>query len=183
MAVFDEADPERPNRLDWQILRNGAVTLYFDAKVLEEACIWFQEHHYRLYRFDGTQWKTPDDFYDAARGILGLPEYCGNNLDSLRDCLWSIGVPQEGGAILVFSRFDAFWQQWRTFSFDLLDILEEQSRKFLLFGQRLIILVQSDHSNLSFQPVGARPVLLNPTESFIKMKQNLKLREDRKHRR
>ena len=104
MAVFDEADPERPNRLGWQILRNGAVTLYFDAKVLEEACVWFREHHYRLYRFDGTQWKTPDDFYDAARGILGLPEYCGNNLDSLRDCLWSIDVPQEGGAILVYDR-------------------------------------------------------------------------------
>lgn len=174
MAVFDETDPERPNRLDWKILQNGAITLYFDSHVLEEACIWFREHDYRLYLFDGTRLKTPDDFYAIAKDILSLPEYCGGNLDSLRDCLWSLDVPQEGGTVLVFSRFDVLWQRWRTFSFDLLDLLEEEARRFLLFGRRLIVLVQSDHSNMSFQPVGARPVLLNPTEALMKMKRSQK---------
>jgi hypothetical protein len=92
------------------------------------------------------------------------------NFDAFADCFWDIDIPQEG-AVLVFSRFDAFWQRWRTFAFDLLDLLERRSRSCLLFGKRLIILVQSNHANISFQPVGACPVLLNPTEELIRMKQ------------
>lgn len=105
MAVFDETDPEWPNQLDWKILQNGAITLYYDSGILREARTWFCEHHYRLYMFDGTQWKTPYDFYDTARDVLGLPDHCGSNLDSFRDCLWSIDVPQEGGAVLVDAPF------------------------------------------------------------------------------
>jgi len=44
MAAFDEADPQRPDQLDWKILQNGAISLYFDHNVLHEACTWFRNH-------------------------------------------------------------------------------------------------------------------------------------------
>ena len=42
--------------------------------------------------------------------------------------------------------------------------MEEISRGFLLTGQRFIVLVQSNDTKLTFDPIGARPVILNPTE-------------------
>jgi len=48
----------------------------------------------------------------------------------------------------------------------VLDIVEVNSRRFSLFGRRLIALVQSDDPSLSFDPVGARPVVWNPREMF-----------------
>jgi len=174
MAVFDEADLQRPDQLDWKILQNGAISLYFDRKVLHEACTWFRNHGYQLYLFDCTQWKTLENFYKAAKDILNLPEYCGGNLDSFRDCLWSIDIPQESGAVMVFTGLETFYRRWQDFSFELLDILEKQSRDFLLFGRRFIVLIQSNHPNLSFQPVGARPIVLNPEEQEIHLRNLLK---------
>jgi RNAse (barnase) inhibitor barstar len=174
MAVFDELDPERPNRLDWKILRDGAISLYFDSNALEEACAWFCEHNYHLYMFDCTQWRTQKDFYDAAITILHLPDYCGDNLDSIKDCLWSMEVPQEGGAAIIFSRFDILWQQWPIFSSNLLDVLEEQSRGFLLFGRRLIVLIQSDYPDISFQTTKIRHIALNPAEQLMRTREVLK---------
>lgn len=173
MAVFDKLDREMFNRLDWNILKNGAISLYLKPSILETDCVWFREHDYHLYFFDCTQWKTQEDFYDAAKITLHLPDYCGGNLDSFNDCLYSIDIPQEGDAVIIFSRFDAFWQRWRTFSAEILDIFEKHSRQFLLFGCRLIVLIQSDHPNISFQPLGACPVLLNPTEQLMKMREDM----------
>jgi RNAse (barnase) inhibitor barstar len=164
MVLFDRADPERPNRLDWQILLNGAISLYVSQIALEEACQWFSEHGYQIYRFDCVQWKTEEAFYAEMRETLNLPDYCGGNLDSLGDCLTDIAIPYDGGAILVFDRFGVFAKRHPRLAQGLLNIIAINSRQLLLTGYRLIALVQVDDQNMTFEPVGACSVLLNPVE-------------------
>ena len=171
MGLFEMSDPETFNQLDWKILKNGAISIYLKPNILEEACTWFHEHNYRLYFFDCTQWKTQEDFYDAARKVLNLPDYFAGNLDSFNDCLYSVDILKKDDVVIIFSRFDVFWQRWRIFSAEILDIFERHSRYFLLSGRHLIVLIQSDHPNISFQPLGARPVLLNPGDRLIKIRE------------
>jgi RNAse (barnase) inhibitor barstar len=164
MAAFEQTDTERLKRLDWQILLNGANSLFRQRIVLDEACKWFDEHRYLTYRFNCTQWTTEEAFYASVRETLNLPDYCGGNLDSLSDCLIDIVIPNDGGAIFVFDHFNAFVKRYAQLAQGLLDIIEINSRRFLLTGRRLINLVQLDEPQTSFEPVGACPVLLNPIE-------------------
>jgi hypothetical protein len=41
MAPFSETDMDR---LDWQLMQNGAVTLYFQTAILEEDLASLREH-------------------------------------------------------------------------------------------------------------------------------------------
>lgn len=164
MAVFDRSKPPGPLQLDWGILLNGAISLFVKHDSLEEACQWFFEHQYQLYRFDCTDWKSERDFFDIVYSVLNLPAYCGRNLDAFDDCLIDLDVPYEGGAVLVFFRFDKFAGRCPEFAQDVLDTIEKTSRKFLLTGLRLIALVQSNDRHISFQSVGACAIVLNPWE-------------------
>jgi RNAse (barnase) inhibitor barstar len=164
MAPFARSDSERPNRLDWQILLNGAISLYINQSTLEDASAWFREHQYHIYRFDCRTWKTEETFYEDVRETFTLPEYCGGNLDSLNDCLGEIAIPYDSGAACIFFRFDTFARRYPQLAQGLLEIVEVNSRRFLLFGSRLIALVQSNDPKITFKPVGACPVLLNPVE-------------------
>ena len=49
MAHFSEHDTDR---LDWQLMQNGAVTLYFLMAVLESDLAWLRQHGYRIQTID-----------------------------------------------------------------------------------------------------------------------------------
>jgi hypothetical protein len=46
----------------------------------------------------------------------------------------------------------------------MLDIAQAASRSYLLFGHRFLVLVQSDDSQIEFEPLGAVPVNWNHRE-------------------
>lgn len=157
MAVFTQANM---HQLDWLILRDGPIALYFNEREMEEACHWFENHVYRVYRFNSIMWASgKEDFYETIGQALSFPNYCGHNLDSFRDCLSYVEVPQEGGIVLTFLQFDRLANRFPKFAYSVLDIIAEISRFNLLLGQHLIALVHSGDQKLSFQPVGACPIV------------------------
>jgi hypothetical protein len=85
---------------------------------------------------------------------LFAPGYYGRNLDALNDCLSDIGIPEEGGRVLVFNRYDSFAANNPHVAWSVLDLMEINSRRLLLFGRRLIILVPSEDPGISFDSVG-----------------------------
>jgi RNAse (barnase) inhibitor barstar len=164
MSAFEVSDLERFQRLDWTILQTGAISLYWKQDILEEACRWFRDNQYVIHNFDCTQWKSEEDFHTEVSLTLGFPEYYGCNLDAFNDSLSCIEIQTKGGMVLVFHRFDTFARTFPRAAYIILDIIECNSRGFLLTGQRLIALVQSNDPEISFDPVGARPVAWNPKE-------------------
>lgn len=151
-------------RLDWSILVNGAISLYFRQDVLLEDIVWFKQNGYLVYRFDCSKWLSKELFHSDLMDVLPLPDYYGKNLDALNDCLIELDIPEEGGCVLQFIRFDLFAARMPNIAQDTLDILETTSRRFLLLGRRFIGLVQSDNPRISFDPVGACAVSWNPKE-------------------
>ena len=50
MATFSENDADR---LDWELMQDGAITLCFQMAGLEQDLSWLREHGYRILTIDG----------------------------------------------------------------------------------------------------------------------------------
>jgi RNAse (barnase) inhibitor barstar len=164
MTSFQRNNPEEWERLDWRILLNGAISLYFHQEVLSQDIEWFKQNGYQVYSFDCAKWISEEAFHLDLKRTLPLPDYYGKNLDALNDSLIDIDVPTTSGCVLQFMRFDLFAERMPSVAQAVLAIIERTSRHFLLTGQRLIAVLQSNDPRISFQPVGACPVMWNPKE-------------------
>jgi RNAse (barnase) inhibitor barstar len=151
-------------RLDWRLLQNGAISLYFRREALDPDVAWLREHGYRVEEFDCLVWADEQAMHSAFATTLSFPDYYGMNLNAMNDCVSDLDVPVDGGLVLVFRRFDHFASHHRKVAQIVLDVLADNARRFLLFGRRLVILVQSDDPRISFEPVGATAVGWNPKE-------------------
>lgn len=152
MAVFHGDDF---NRLDWRLLQNGAISLYCQLPILQEDVAWLVNHGYLLHEFDCTTWVSQSDFHDALSATLKFPDYYGRNIAAFNDCLGDIEIPEEGGTVLVFHRFDRFAAYESEFAEWVLDDIQQNSRRLSLWGRRLLALLQSDDPRLQCRPVGA----------------------------
>jgi len=163
MAAFRD-DPEEWQRLDWQILQNGPVSLYHSPAVLADDLGWLRSHGYKLDEIACAHLSSEGEFHEVAAQALAFPDYYGQNLNSLNDCLSDLDVPPNGGRALVLQRYDAFSRYEPGVAQQILGILAVNSRRFLLTGRRLIVLVQSDDPNVQFTAVGACSVTWNARE-------------------
>jgi RNAse (barnase) inhibitor barstar len=158
-------DPADRARVDWAILQSGAVGLYHRHPVLTEDRAWLAAHGYRVYDLDAARWATAADFHADVRRALALPAHYGANLAALVDALGDPPLATQPLVAIVVRHFDAFARRERTFAQHLLGAIEDASRQALLFGRRLVALVQSDDPRIRFDRVGERPVCWNPKEA------------------
>jgi hypothetical protein len=162
MAVFHiPADSER---LDWRLLQNGPVTLYHRLEILAEDIAWLRQHGYEVHQFHCADWPSEDAFHADVSQKLSFPDYYGRNLHALNDCMSDLPVPDAGGTVLQFNRFDLFVAGFPEFAWNILDIAAHNSWWFLMQGSRLITLLQSDDPRLKFERVGGHSVLWNTRE-------------------
>jgi hypothetical protein len=173
MTAFDAgagagANPDADRAL--RLLANSPVTLYRRRPLLASTVEWLSTHDYQVVALDAAGWETDADLHRDVARALDFPDYYGNNLDALNDCMrdvvdraygWS---PDAAGLVLVFTGYDAYAARRPGSAHSVLDILADRSRSALLFGRRLLVLVQSDDPDLRFDPVGATPVVWNDAE-------------------
>jgi RNAse (barnase) inhibitor barstar len=163
MAAFRD-DTDDFQQLDYALLQNGSINLYYRAEFLAEDVEWLAAHNYQIDNLDCTAWQNEEDMYSAFATTLAFPDYFGRNLAALDDCLRDIEVPEKSGRVLVFHRYDAFAAKMPEVAWHVLDILEVNSRTYLLFGRRLLTLLQSNEPEIQFKSVGACPVSWNGRE-------------------
>jgi len=158
MAVF--VDPWQTQPIDWLILQNGYVQKYFKEEILNADIKWFQEEKYHIIEFDCRVWTNNKAFHDDLKQKLKFPDYYGGNYDALNDCLSDLEFP-ETGILFVFRHLDFYAKEEAQ---RLLDLCSRNSRYYLLFGNRLITLIQIDYPDIEYTPTGACSVLWNGTE-------------------
>ena len=162
VSVFKQ-DPAEWQRLDWRLLQNSLVTLYFSRAILDADVSWLDEHGYRVRTLRGG-YDSADALLIALADLLAFPEYFGRNLDGFNDCLSDVEIPEEGGLVLVLHEFHLCAQKFRPVAQAILNICATNARRFLLTGRRFIVLVHSSDPRIAFEPVGATPVMWNPQE-------------------
>jgi Barstar (barnase inhibitor) len=169
MASFDPS-ADLSQELDYMLVRNTFVTLFWDEAILETTTAWLGEHGYQLVTIDASDWTQEADLHRDIASALNFPDYYGNNLDALNDCMRDVVSGDYGadlaatGFVLVLRHYDKFAAAQARPAHVVLDIFAEQARNALLVGQRMMCLVQSDDPRLSFPVVGAMPVMWNDAE-------------------
>jgi Barstar (barnase inhibitor) len=158
VPVFDESVTRGEPPLDYQLLRGGPITRYYSATVLARHVNWLQEREYEAAWFNATAWADDTACHAGFQARLGFGEGYGRNLNALDDALEDIVIPREGGLALVITGYGG------TPSDALLDVVARKARWWLLFGRRLIVLIQSDDPHFTLGKLGATTAPWNPDE-------------------
>jgi len=107
MAAFTLGGDDEKG-LDFRLMQNGSINLYVRRQILDEDVAWLSAHSYRAHPFDCTRWLSEADFHGDVSRDLSFPEWYGRNLHAFNDSLSDIHVPDDGGVVIVFSRYDLF---------------------------------------------------------------------------
>ena len=169
MAAFDpEADLSHD--VDFRLLMNGPVTLFWRPMVLDETTAWLGAYGYQVTRVDASRWSTERDLHRDISAAFDFPDYYGRNLHALNDCMRDMisqdygWAPNTTGFALVLDNYDSFVVRCPRPAHIVLDIMADHSRVAAHFGRRFVCLVQSNDPQIRFEPVGATAVAWNDAE-------------------
>lgn len=152
------------NRLDFEILAEGGVALYYQHEVLGEDLAWFALERYEVIQFDEEALDSLEGFHFEARLKLGFREDYEPTPEGLREGLSELPVPDEGGTALVLLGIQRIAAEDAEGLRALLAVITELSHEFMLTGQRFVTLLQSDDPELDVGAFGPRQMAWNPRE-------------------
>ena len=161
MSLF-KLDSSYNDHLDFQLLQNGWANLYWQENILLSHLEWFKKENYKIVELDCANWTATNRLLYELGLLLDFPDYYGKNLDALNDCLSHIEI-NDSGTVVVFKHFQVVE---KSFAHTLLDIFALNARRHLLFGKKLLMLVQVDDADYKIDLIGATPVLWNDAESL-----------------
>lgn len=156
--------------IERQLVRDPYITMFWRPALATAASERLGDVGYDVRATDAAGWGDPSGMHRELAELLDFPDYYGRNLDALNDCLSDVAAgsygsdPRAGGLVLALWHYDAFARSHAEVAFALLDIFAVQARDAALAGRPMVCLVQSDDPQLSFPPVGARPVSWNGAE-------------------
>ncbi|NUQ28297.1 MAG: barstar family protein [Acidobacteriaceae bacterium] len=171
MAIFTTAEADN-QQLDWTILRDGGVNLYWRQEILADDLKWLKSNGYRVVTFEAAEWESERRMHESLKVQLSFPEYYGNNLNALDECMLDdLVVPDSGGLAIVLNHYDRFSKPSNHVASDerstgevLLSVFAKAVRHHMLFGRRLLILVQSDDPQIEFGRLGGVAAWWNQRE-------------------
>ena len=140
---------------DIEILKDGPICKYYKNSILDEDASWFIDNRFDVYDMDVRNWNLKN-YHKHLQNNLNFPDYYGENLDAFSDCLEDMFNPRYKGVILVFRNYDEFYNRMRKPEIGILDIIASESRIWLLNGQKLIGLIQSNEPHLDLPELGGK---------------------------
>jgi RNAse (barnase) inhibitor barstar len=131
--------------------------------ILEKDLNWFRASDFKIIEINCSDWTNSNSIHNSLSKALSFPDYYGNNLDALNDCLSDVKIPGEG-LIVVLKHFDIVQ---RDIGQNIADIFANNSRRHILFGRKLILMMQVSSRTFEMSSVGSSPILWNGAEFFI----------------
>lgn len=164
MADFDRYK-NNCSRIDWEIFMNGSVSLYYSYDVLEKDLKWLLEKKYKIVRIDLKEINTQELFHKRIKESCHFPEYYGENMSALSDCLrHDLEIPFKSGAALVLENFNLFYEKDKSAANEILERLSRGSRERILTGERLITLIHTNDPQFDPEEIGSFKIRWNRCE-------------------
>lgn len=165
MAAF-ERYKNNCARVDWEILINGAISLYYKHNILEKDLKWLAEKDYKIVNIDLKEINTIGLLHKKLKKACNFPEYYGENMSALSDCLrHDLEIPFESGFALVMENFDLFYEKDKISGHEILERLSRGARERILTGERLITLIQTSNPRFYPEAIGSFELCWNRHES------------------
>ncbi|MBL8555653.1 MAG: hypothetical protein JNL41_15375 [Phenylobacterium sp.] len=154
------------DRADWELLRHGAITLYWRDGRFEAGKADLRALGYRLIEITCA---TPGQFRRAISDALEWTARFGDepwdgNLNALNDGFSRFPFGDDADVALCLRDFHVIAGQQPEFAHGVLDIVEDWSRNHLLTGHRLLALVQTSDLNFRCEGLGGRSASWNAAE-------------------
>lgn len=153
---------------DWWVfyfLKNGGVVKYWKPTILARDCQRLEAMGYQLDQFNCLEWTDEDAMHKQLKERLGFPDYYGENLAALNDCIHgNLEIPEDSGRVLILNRFDAFNTIEPQLAWDILDTFARTTYRHLIRGKRFFVFLQSDDPTLTFRDVGKQYIRWNQKE-------------------
>lgn len=144
---------DEDENLDWLIVRNGPILKYFSQEILEKDITELEKMRYQVIELSMAD-LTDDNVHKKIQESLDFPDYYGCNMEAFEDCLNDKFNKKYKGLVIVLHHFDTFYSQNKDFSYALMDGIASVAWSWLLAGQKLIGLVQSDDPDLVIDKIG-----------------------------
>jgi len=161
MAVFSAEDS---SRLDFEILKAGGISLYYQHEILAEDVSWLALEKYEVVQFEDEAMDSMDAFHFEARLKFGVGAEYEATPDGFRTSASQLSLVEPGRVALVLTGIDRLAADDPEQTRALLDAVAMLSCEGLLFGRRIIALAQSDVGDLEIGPIGARSIGWNARE-------------------
>lgn len=168
VAAFDlDADTMHPT--DFTLLRHGGPALYRQQSVLDEEEQDLAALGYALTHLDASGWDE-SALHDSFATALGFPDYYGRNLNALADCLYDVAHGDYGwtadatGLAVRLDGYGTFAGRVPDLAEATAEVMTGATRAGLLFGHRLVWLLQVDDGQFRLGPVGCFQVPWNGRE-------------------
>ena len=156
---------DKDENLDWLIIRDGPIVKYFSSDILEEDLKALEDMKYQIIDLSTASW-TLGNAHKKIRKGFGFPDYYGENRAAFEDCLDDMFDKGCRGLVIALRHFDEFYYQNKDFSESILDGIANIAWTWLLAGQRLIGIVQSDNPDLEIGKIGSKEPGWNGKEWF-----------------
>ena len=109
MAAFNRK-VNNCSKVDWEVLINGSISLYCDENILKKDLDWLKNNQYKVIILDFSEILSIEEFHVRIKKICKFPDYYGENMPALSDCLvHDLEIPYDGGCAFVFKDFDSFY--------------------------------------------------------------------------
>jgi Barstar (barnase inhibitor) len=95
VAAWDP-DAEITHPVDFRLVHNTFVTMYWRSSLLDETIEWLRSHGYDVVEFDAASWASAAEMFDDVAAGLDFPAYFGRNLDALNDCMRDVASGEYG---------------------------------------------------------------------------------------
>ncbi len=161
--VFLQGETER---FDWPLLQNGAINLYRGMELYDSAIESLSELKYYIIR---VRFETLDKFTNDVSDALKWKKQFGyspwtGNLNGLNDGLSGEPFESANDSAICIENFDALVRADESLSNALLEMVERHSRNYLLFGKRLIGMIQTNDSDYQCSNIGGASANWNGAE-------------------
>lgn len=152
-------------KLDFRILMNGSITLYNNKELLKDDIKRLQNNGYFVDLFDFNEISDKNVFHKQARKKLKFPDYYGESLPAFNDCLFNdLEIPEDSGRTIVLENFDKYYMNNEEYAHEILECLDLNSRRRMLFGERFFTLLHINNIKVNFREVGGHKVVWNINE-------------------
>lgn len=157
---------EAQERVDWQFLQNGSVNLFWREEIFDAAIDALEELGYKAIKlnFQSVE-KFTFDISDALKWEEHFGYYPWNGvMAALEEGFEEEPFSSANDAVFCLSGFHKMMEQDPYLAKYFLNILEDTSRIYLLFGKRFISLIQTNDPNFHSEPLRRRSAHWNTLE-------------------
>lgn len=171
MAAFSESEIDR-NFYIWQMFRDGGVVLVHSQTLLQEIIAELLSENYAVHECDGTS-ADKVAFEKSLRSTLGFPtgQPGQTNLDAVNDFVCDLLFPTDrAGVVVVVRHIQRLNEKEPRYLHDIADIFARESRYHMCLGQRLLLVLQSDDSEIQLDAVGGLKPCWTPRENAFNVR-------------